>query len=146
MSHFVLWLCCLLFWICILWTKRNTNLWNSGTYTPSAQFWDGGVHSKYSLPFKDYVSFFFVFVYNYCTLIFACHERLPKGRVPLKFVFHNYGYMCMNSLCLNRENELYQLERFVYECFIRDFYSFIEFPFINNIISISWDDKTYLIL
>lgn len=129
MSLFVLWLFCPLFQICILWTKRNTNLWNSLTYSTSAQFWDGGIHStvkcKCTLPFKDCSSFFFV--YNYCTLIFACHERLAKGTVPLKFVFHYYGYMCMNYLVMSelRENELYQLQRFVYElCFIRDFYQF----------------------
>lgn len=65
----------------------------------------------------------FFFVYNYCTLIFACHKRLLKGTVPLKFVFHNYGYMCISYLDMPelRENELHQLQRFVRECFIRDF-------------------------
>lgn len=68
-----------------------------------------------------------------------------KGTVPLKFVFHNYGYMCISYLDMSelRENELHQLQRFVCECFIRDFNSFIEFPFIDIKFLIPWDDKTY---
>ena len=62
---------------------------------------EGSIVHVHSLLKIVSVLFVCLFVFNATIVHFVCHERLSKGTVPLKFVFHMDICIYMNCLVIS---------------------------------------------